>query len=63
MRINVCNSNKYYPPSCSGYDIAYCKLENAIYVYGGISCETVLEEGIKTFFYKFYKDKWTEVKP
>ena len=38
IHTNVCSSIKYYPPSCSGYDMAYCKLENAIYVYGGISC-------------------------
>ena len=63
IRTNICNPNKYYPPSCSGSDITYSKLDNSIYVYGGISCETVLEEGIKTFFYRCYNEKWTEIRP
>ena len=32
----------YYPPNCAGYNMAYCKAEHSIYIYGGISCENNL---------------------
>ena len=55
-------SNCYYPPNCSGYDMAYCKAQKAIYVYGGIPCSGSLNDGIKGHFYKFSQGKWSEVK-
>ena len=57
------SKSEFYPPSCSGYDITYSKFDDAIYVYGGISCNSVLKEGLKHYFYKFKKDIWTELKP
>ena len=54
--------NNYYPPSCSGYDIAYCKTENAIYIYGGISCSSSFNQGIRQYFYKYSDSRWSEVK-
>lgn len=53
----------YYPPNCSGYDIAYCQEEQAIYIYGGIPCSHSLLDGIKPYFYKFKDGRWTEVHP
>lgn len=55
-------SNIYYPPSCSGYDMAYCKHNDTIYIYGGISCSSSLHDGIKQYFYKYCEGKWSEVK-
>lgn len=43
----------FYPPSCSAYDITYCKGNDSVYAYGGISCTTELQEGLKQYFYKF----------
>lgn len=51
--------SEFYPPSCSGYDMTYCKFDDAIYVYGGISCNSVLREGLKQYFYKLKNEVWT----
>jgi hypothetical protein len=56
-------SNIYYPPSCSGYDMAYCKYNDTIYIYGGIACSSSLTDGIKQFFYKYQEGRWSEVRP
>jgi N-acetylneuraminic acid mutarotase len=56
-------SSAYYPPSCSGYDMAYCKYTDTLYIYGGIACSSSLQDGIKQYFYKLSERKWSEVKP
>lgn len=56
-------SNIYYPPSCSGYDIAYCKSLDSIFIFGGIPCSSSLSDGIKSYFYKYTEGHWSEVKP
>lgn len=43
--------------------MAYCKSNDTIYVYGGISCSSSLNDGIKQYFYKFCEGRWTEIKP
>lgn len=52
-------SDMYYPPTCSGYDIAYSKAQNAVYIYGGISCSSALTDGIKPYFFKYFEGKWS----
>ena len=52
--VKIMPANIYYPPNCSGYDIAYSKHEKAIYIYGGISCSSSLADGIKPYFYKYF---------
>ena len=56
-------NNIYYPPTCSGYDMTYCKFNETLYIYGGISCSSSLSEGIKHYFYKYKEGKWNEIKP
>lgn len=56
-------STIYYPPSCSGYDMAYSKHNDTIYIYGGIACSSSLNDGIKQFFYKLQDGRWSEVRP
>lgn len=56
-------SNIYYPPNCSGYDMAYSKTQNAIYIYGGISCSSSLVDGIKPYFFKCFEGRWSQVRP
>ena len=56
-------SSAYYPPSCSGYDMAYCKYTDTLYIYGGIACSSSLQDGIKQYSYKLSEGKWSEVKP
>lgn len=63
LQAKVLRSNIYYPPNSSGYDIAFCPYEQAIYIYGGIPCSQSLQEGIKAHFYKFQEGKWSEVHP
>ncbi len=62
IKTNILPSNAYYPPSCSGYDMAYCKFNDSIYIYGGISCSSSLNDGIKPYFYKYSDGRWSEVK-
>lgn len=53
----------FYPPSCSAYDMTYCKGNDCVYVYGGISCTSELEEGLKQYFYQLEDGIWKEIKP
>ncbi len=48
----------FYPPSCSAYDLAYCKGNDCVYAYGGISCTSALEEGLKQYFYRLEDGIW-----
>jgi hypothetical protein len=63
IKTKVKSPFEFYPPSCSGYDITYSKYDEAIYVYGGISCTSFLKEGLKQHFYCLKKGAWSEVKP
>jgi hypothetical protein len=43
--------------------MTYCPAVSKAYVYGGISCNNSLENGLKTYFYEFDINlrKWKEV--
>lgn len=53
------------PASCVGFAMAYSASFNRAYVYGGISCNNSLENGLKNYFYEFDLDKrkWSELQP
>jgi hypothetical protein len=47
FEITVMSTAIFYPPACAAYDIAYCRANDAVYVYGGVSCAGELKDGIK----------------
>lgn len=53
------------PASCVGFSMAFSAAFNRAYVYGGISCNNSLENGLKNYFYEFDIDrkKWCELQP
>ena len=63
IKTHVKQTQGFHPPSCSGYDITYSRFDEAIYIYGGISCNSFLKEGLKQYFYKLKNGNWSEVKP
>lgn len=45
--------------------MAFSQIFNKAFIYGGISCNNTLENGLKNYFYDFdlYTKKWKEVLP